>query len=108
MLKIYRVVAYTSRDHSVRVVFVAFSRNGSEQDPNEDTAARAQRALQNGPLRAMCIPRPALETRRMYDGADEAVDFFEAEDDVVLIGEIAIILLALSVSYAGGYQQGAH
>ena len=44
----------------------------------------------------------------MCDGADEAVDFFEAEDDVVLIGEIAMIIFALSVSYAGGYQQGAH
>jgi hypothetical protein len=28
----------------------------------------------------------------------EVVDLFEAEDDMVLIGEIAIILLALSVS----------
>jgi len=28
---------------------------------------------------------------------DEAVDLFDAEDDVVLIGEMAVILLALSV-----------
>ena len=43
------------------------------------------------------------------DGADEAVDLFDSMDDLAFIGEIAIILLALSVSCDGchGYQQGA-
>jgi len=40
------------------------------------------------------------------DGADEAVNLFEAEDDVVLIGKIAVVLLSLSVSCDGRCQQG--
>jgi hypothetical protein len=38
-----------------------------EQDPNEDTS-RALAVLQNGPLRAMRIPRPAQETKHKYEG----------------------------------------
>jgi hypothetical protein len=38
------------------------------------------------------------------DGADEAVDLFEAEDDVVLIREVAVIVFALSVSCDGRCQ----
>jgi hypothetical protein len=41
------------------------------------------------------------------DGADEAVDLFEAEDNMVLIGEVAVILLVLLVSCDGRCQQGA-
>jgi hypothetical protein len=85
------------------------------QDPNEGTS-RAQGALQNRPLRAMCIPRPATSEKKCLGkaantrqadiegkagkeewgseptcaeliggGADEAVDLFKAEDDMVLI-----------------------
>ena len=32
------------------------------------------------------------------DGADEAVTLFETEDNVVLIGKVAVILLALAMS----------
>jgi len=51
----------------------------------------------------MCIPRLAQETKYKYkESLDKAAntrrDLFGAEDDVVLIGEIAIIFLALSVS----------
>jgi hypothetical protein len=42
------------------------------------------------------------------EGADEAVDLFEAEDEMVLIGEIAVILLTLSVSCDDCYWQGVH
>ena len=38
------------------------------------------------------------------DGADEAVDLFKAEDDVVLIGEVTVVLLALLESCEGRCQ----
>jgi hypothetical protein len=41
------------------------------------------------------------------EGADEAVDLFEAEDNMVLIGEITVILLMLLVSCDDCYLQGA-
>jgi hypothetical protein len=81
-------------------------------------------ALQNGPPRAMCIPCLAQETKHKYEeGLNKAANATRADikgkagkeerssgptctepigdgvdDDVVLIGEIAEILPALSVS----------
>ena len=40
------------------------------------------------------------------DGADEAVDLFKAKDEIMLIGEIDVILLAFKVSCDGCCQQG--
>jgi len=39
------------------------------------------------------------------DGPDEAIDLFETEDDVVLIGEVAIVLLVFSVACDDRCQQ---
>jgi hypothetical protein len=70
-----RKIPYKVRIHSIRRTYPM--RLGHERhclqrlvkhgrDPNEGTS-RAQGALQNGPLRAMCIPRPAQETKHKYE-----------------------------------------
>ena len=46
--------------------------------------------------------------RLIGDGADEAVGLFKAKDEIMLIGEIDVILLMLKVSCDGCCQQGVH